>query len=339
MGIFGTMAKKLAKKASIIWLPRKDKSDDNPDTCPPGCILETGKSHKRKEVDSCMCPDRIRPQTKDEAQISRKQCGCILDHCQGASSSEDDFLPYCGCCVNISGMSEDADGQGWSSMECSDPAPDKKYRTLTPEEHTAVLRGIGAQDPKCEDKVLHPKKAFWPPKGMPRGLYRDVLTKKSKYMYLYYGMTALQWAGVITQIVLGTILAMKTKSTLKVSNTKPNWVTAWDYQPNQQAGNGTGSSTDEHGKIGGLIAANTINAAIMGVLASMSLIPRFNKIMREFSRVENDIRRVVDTGVVHEKLEDADEVIYHLYAEYQKAHCKVSMMPAPIPVHKPEKED
>lgn len=175
-----------------------------------------------------------------------------------------------------------------------------------------------------------------------------MLEQKTKYMYFYYGTSTLQWLGVITQIILGAILALKSNRAFgSRGGAESDAIFAPKFpvpQPEHRSPDGpaedpSGMSGGIYAKLTGLVIANTINAALVAVLRGMGFISRYNRMKNEFGRVENDIRRVIDTGVVDEELEDANEVVYQLYKEYNKAYGRVSKMPPPIPIHRPHKMD
>ena len=51
-----------------------------------------------------------------------------------------------------------------------------------------------------------PSFRYWPPKGLPDGLYKDVIFQRSKYFIKYQLLSTLRWFLMICQIVLGAVL-------------------------------------------------------------------------------------------------------------------------------------
>ncbi|KAJ2893843.1 hypothetical protein MKZ38_008200 [Zalerion maritima] len=350
MGFVSTIARKLVAKSGITWFP--GKKHEGGDGLPPGCINPTGNSHSYAEqFDPArvrQCQDRNPPATGAETGLPRGPCGCI-NKCSKHIHQPHYPRRGRGCCVNTPVLPQ-GDGESGASSCSSSESGEKNYRTLTPEEYKAVLRGVGAHDPQDPSKPAHPTNRAYPPKGMPRGLYRDILEQKTKYTYLYYGVTTLQWVGVITQIVLGTILAYRTSSIFTGSgkdNSGEGIFSTDKYPipqkegqpPVQPSDNPSRTSTGTYAKLGGLVIANMINVTLVTVLRGMGFIPRYSKFKNVFGGVENDIRRVIDTQVVDEDLEDPNEVVYQLYGQYNRAYCKVSKTPPPVPVHPPEKNE
>lgn len=81
-----------------------------------------------------------------------------------------------------------------------------QHRFLSPAEWARVAHGLGAIEEGETHAVIHPTCWYWPPKNLPDGLYKDVITHRSKYFILYHLISTLRWFLLILQIVLGAIL-------------------------------------------------------------------------------------------------------------------------------------
>lgn len=100
-------------------------------------------------------------------------------------------------------------GGGGSSRPGQRPlslSPPVQHRFLTPAEWARVAHGLGAIKEGETHNVVHPTCWYWPPKGMPEGLYRDVVFQRSKYFIKYQILSTLRWVLMVLQIVLGAIL-------------------------------------------------------------------------------------------------------------------------------------
>ena len=80
------------------------------------------------------------------------------------------------------------------------------HRFLSPAEWARVAHGIGAIKEGETHTVIHPTCWYWPPKGLPDGLYRDLIVQRTKYFYAYHCLSMFRWLLLISQIVLGAIL-------------------------------------------------------------------------------------------------------------------------------------
>ena len=57
------------------------------------------------------------------------------------------------------------------------------HRFLSPSDWALLAHGIGGLSDHEGHKPAHPKCWYWGPKGMPEGLYKDVVRQRSKYTY------------------------------------------------------------------------------------------------------------------------------------------------------------
>lgn len=80
------------------------------------------------------------------------------------------------------------------------------HRFLSPAEWARVAHGLGAVHDGESHTVVHPTSFYWPPKGLPDGLYRDVIYQKTKYAYKHQVLSNIRWALMILQIIIGAVL-------------------------------------------------------------------------------------------------------------------------------------
>ena len=81
-----------------------------------------------------------------------------------------------------------------------------QYRYLTPNEWARLAHGLGAVKDGEDNALVHPTCWYWPPRGMPNGLYKDVVFEKTKNFYHFHMIYTIQWILLILQIMLGAVL-------------------------------------------------------------------------------------------------------------------------------------
>ncbi|KAF6841520.1 hypothetical protein CMUS01_03553 [Colletotrichum musicola] len=174
-----------------------------------------------------------------------------------------------------------------------------RYRFLTVSEWSIFAHGIGGVSDIEGHIPLHPTCWYWPPKGIPNGLYRDVIWHRTKYFYFYHGMSTIRWISYILQIIFGAVLTA------------------------------IGSMSFENGTpITVLAAANTINAGILALLHNSGVPDRYRSDQLEFEEVEDHIKKVLDTAVVPEDM-TIDQVIAQCFDLYTEAKTTIQAnMPA-----------
>lgn len=84
-------------------------------------------------------------------------------------------------------MSFSEDGYTTSQQLLGSPnsAPEPHYRNMSDSEWVQFCRGIGVLRHDEGNEVIRPSSWLWPPRGMPHGLYRDVLQERVKYSYCF----------------------------------------------------------------------------------------------------------------------------------------------------------
>ncbi|KAK4130187.1 hypothetical protein BT67DRAFT_341837, partial [Trichocladium antarcticum] len=168
-----------------------------------------------------------------------------------------------------------------------------QHRFLSPTEWARVAHGIGAIREGETHQVVHPTCWYWPAKGLPDGLYRDVVTARTKYLTLYQSTSTLRWVLLVLQITIGAILTAL--GSVHLSNKLT--VTA-------------------------LAAANTIDAGLLALLHNSGMPDRYRLDKAEFVQVEDFLKKVLDTGIV-EAHQTVDGIIHECYARFQNAKATV----------------
>ena len=137
-----------------------------------------------------------------------------------------------------------------------------QHRFLSPSEWARVAHGIGAIKDGETHTVVHPTCWYWPSKGLPDGLYRDVVTQRTKYYISYQLLSTLRWFLMIVQITIGAVLTAL--GSIKLYDTST--------------------------PITALAAANTIGAGILALLHNSGLPDRYRLDKAEFSKVEDFLK-------------------------------------------------
>jgi hypothetical protein len=133
---------------------------------------------------------------------------------------------------------------------------------LSPAERARLARGVGAlQDEGENQTVIHPTCRYWPPKGLPQGLYRDTVLEKTKNFYQYHVLATVRWILMISQIILGAILT----ALGSLSSTAGTPITL-------------------------LAALNTVDAGLLALMHNSGIPERYRSNRIEFSKVEDAIK-------------------------------------------------
>jgi hypothetical protein len=190
-----------------------------------------------------------------------------------------------------------------------------RHRQMTPAEWIRVARGVGAFQEDGEDHtIVHPTCWYWPPKGLPQGLYRDTIMEKTKNLYQYHVLASIRWALMILQIILGAILT----ALGSMSSTKGTPITL-------------------------LAALNTVDAGLLALMHNSGVPERFRSNRVEFSKVEDAImastphcrmgwhlanlcaflQEILDTGVI-EWDQTVDETLLDCFDKFQCAKASVN---------------
>jgi len=136
-----------------------------------------------------------------------------------------------------------------------------QHRFLTPAEWARLAHGVGAIKDGETHTVVHPTCWYWPPKGLPEGLYRDVVAQRSKYFISYHLLSTLRWFLMIIQIVIGAILTAL--GSVQMHTGIPITV---------------------------LAAINTIDAGLLALMHNSGLPDRYRLDKVEFTKVEDHLK-------------------------------------------------
>ncbi|KAI0850478.1 hypothetical protein F5Y00DRAFT_232342 [Daldinia vernicosa] len=157
---------------------------------------------------------------------------------------------------------------GSTPPKSKDPGKDT-YRLLSHNEWVQFCRGVGVFMDDESEEVIRPTSTLWPPKGFRDGLYRDVLTEKTKFTYYFHSVDIVSWLLMLLQIAMGAVL------------------TALGSVPSK---NGTAITT--------IAAVNTCVGGILALLHNSGLPARYRADRNEFYKLEEHIKSIVDTALV-----------------------------------------
>ncbi|KAK3294003.1 uncharacterized protein B0H64DRAFT_433263 [Chaetomium fimeti] len=178
------------------------------------------------------------------------------------------------------------------------PTPDNnhpvQHRFLTPTEWARVAHGLGAiREGAEEHQVAHPTCWYWPPRGMPGGLYREVVGQRAKYGAGFQALSALRWALLVLQVVVGAALTALGSLALR----QAALVTA-------------------------LAAVSTVGAGVVGLMHNSGLPDRYRMDRAQFVQVEDFIREVLDTGIV-EAEQRVEDILNECFTRFANARATV----------------
>lgn len=171
--------------------------------------------------------------------------------------------------------------------------PASIYR-LSSTDYTIICQSIGVLLDGGDGRVSHPRSFFYPPKGIPQGLYKDVIRSRVNSQYQYYAASFLFTLALILQLFLAAILT---------------------------AIGSTSAGTKTRVTI--LAAVNTILAGFMALMHNSGLPDRYKNDWTEFDQVEMYIRELVDAGIVR-KGWTRDQVVEHCFSLYRTAKGTVA---------------
>lgn len=161
-----------------------------------------------------------------------------------------------------------------------------RHRFLSPAEWTILARGVGGIKDVEHNAPVHPPNWWWPPTGLPPGLYRDVVFNRVKSFYMFHIASVLRWGLMVTQLFLGASLTALGSLSMQ---------------------NGTSITI--------LAAANTIIAGMLALIHNSGLPDRYRYDMAEFEQVEDRIRELLDSRLIpaDKGVDQALAECFHLY--------------------------
>lgn len=144
----------------------------------------------------------------------------------------------------------------------SPPAQQPTHRFLSPDEWARVAHGVGAIKAGEEHhSVTHPSSWYYPPRGLPDGLYRTVITHRTNCRVMYHVLSVFRWALMVLQIILGAVLTALGSVDLRVGT-----------------------------PITVLAANQTVIAGLLALLHNSGLPDRYRSNEGEFAKVESHLR-------------------------------------------------
>lgn len=175
-----------------------------------------------------------------------------------------------------------------------------RYRILCGTEWIILANGLGALNPPSDVEKhgpatpVHPSRSWlFPTRGMPNGLYRDVVTERHKYFLYFHSIALLRWCGMIFQLFIGAALT------------------------------GIGAMAFENGTpITIMAATNTIIAGILAMLHNSGLPDRYRSYQAEFEKVEDYLKALLNTGIVEED-RSVERIMVECFLLYREAKAAV----------------
>lgn len=172
-----------------------------------------------------------------------------------------------------------------------------RYRFLSPTEWSILARGVGAVDLgdlECQAPTTPSSSIFCPGRGMPEGLYKDIVIHRNKFFLYFHIVSILRWVGMLLQLFISAALT------------------------------GIGSMDLDSGTaITVMAASNTIIAGILAMLHNSGLPDRYRYNQTEFEEVEDYLKMLLRTGVVEESM-TVDQVLVECFNAYHEARAVTS---------------
>lgn len=167
------------------------------------------------------------------------------------------------------------------------------HRFLSPHEWGVIARAIGGIHDFEQLRPAHASSWWWPPHGMPIGLYRDVVRHRTKCMILFYTATMLQWIFMLLQLCISAILTA------------------------------LGSLATSAGTaITVLGAVNTVSAGILAFLHNSGIPDRYRRDMEELREVEDHIKELLDSGIAPAGI-SLEQIIAECFDLFQDAKATI----------------
>ncbi|KAF4954875.1 hypothetical protein FGADI_4977 [Fusarium gaditjirri] len=186
-------------------------------------------------------------------------------------------------------------GADQSSVE-KEPSQKKhknvKLRFLSPTEWTILARGVGGIKDTEHNKPVHPTSSFWPPKGLPHGLYRDCVYRRTVSSYSFHFIGFVRAILFVLQLMIGASITALS----------------------------SGGFDDTAITI--LAASNTVIAGLLALLHNSGVPDRYRYDKSEFQKVEDHIREVLATGIVRAD-QSVQEALAKCYDRFDHARRAV----------------
>ncbi|PNY27860.1 Uncharacterized protein TCAP_02210 [Tolypocladium capitatum] len=174
-----------------------------------------------------------------------------------------------------------------------------RHRFLSSAEWSTVANGIGGVSDGEGHRPVHPTSSWWPPSGMPTGLYRDVVSQRTKFYYMFHGISMICWTLMVLQLLIGATLTSL----------------------------GARSMTDGT-PITALGAANTVIAGFIALMHNSGLPDRYRHDMVQFEELEDHIKELLDCGIAPVD-QTTDQMLAMCFDTFRQAKATVNAnMPA-----------
>ncbi|KAG4435566.1 hypothetical protein IFR05_008946 [Cadophora sp. M221] len=192
--------------------------------------------------------------------------------------------------VVYASSSRDGDSKRYSSIDERPPSVSR----LSDPDHLKICQSIGALSDDESGRICHPSSYIYPPRGLPNGLYKDVIRSRTLAQYEYYFTSLLFTSALIIQLLLGA--ALTALSSTSIGTTL---------------------------RITLLAAANTVLAGLLALMHNSGLPERYKNDWTEFDDVEMFLRELVETGIVQSGW-TRDQMVEHCFALYRRAKGTVT---------------
>ncbi|KAF9765298.1 hypothetical protein IL306_002385 [Fusarium sp. DS 682] len=143
-----------------------------------------------------------------------------------------------------------------------------KYRFLSQTEWTILARGVGGIKDTEHSKPVHLTSRWWPPRGLPPGLYRDCVYRRTVSSYSFHFIGFVRAILFVLQLMIGASI-----TALSSGGFDDTAITV-------------------------LAASNTVIAGLLALLHNSGIPDRYRYDKAEFEKVEDHIREVLATGIV-----------------------------------------
>ncbi|KLP03627.1 uncharacterized protein Y057_2783 [Fusarium fujikuroi] len=144
-----------------------------------------------------------------------------------------------------------------------------KYRFLSSTEWAIFARGVGGIRDIEDNRPVHPTNSFWPPHGIPHGLYRDCIYRRAISSYSFHFIGFVRAILFVLQLMIGASITALS----------------------------SGGASDTAITI--LAASNTVIAGLLALLHNNGIPDRYRYDKSEFQKVEDHIREVLATGITN----------------------------------------
>lgn len=167
-----------------------------------------------------------------------------------------------------------------------------KYRFLSSTEWAIFARGVGGIRDIEDNRPVHPTHSFWPPHGIPHGLYRDCIYRRAISSYSFHFIGFVRAILFVLQLMIGASITALS----------------------------SGGASDTAITI--LAASNTVIAGLLALLHNSGIPDRYRYDKSEFQKVEDHIREVLATGIVRAD-QSVQEALAKCYDRFEHARRTV----------------